>query len=113
MNGHAEGPVSRLTFADVHVPRDRIGLKLALRGINHARTHVAATAVGQATHLLREAADHAAYRKAVRAPIAEFCTVEAMLGTNFAEIEAGRALVLDVARKFDSGGLCNASRCRA
>lgn len=110
MNGHAEAPVAELSFEDVRVPADAIiggvpgnGLRLAMRGINHARTHVAATAVGQATRLLEEAARHAREREQFGRPIGEFGTVEAMLGTSFAELEAGRALVLDCAREFDDG----------
>jgi acyl-CoA dehydrogenase len=63
MNGHEAAPTAELRFDDVHVPTTNLvgeegaGLTLALRGINHARTHVAATAVGCATRLLTEAAD--------------------------------------------------------
>lgn len=55
MNGHEVSPVAFIDFADVDVPQTAllgapgIGIRLALRGINHARTRVAATAVGQDT----------------------------------------------------------------
>ncbi|GIR55898.1 MAG: hypothetical protein CM15mP62_33690 [Rhodospirillaceae bacterium] len=48
-------------FENCEVPADLIvggqegrGLKAALRGINHARFHVAATCVGQAIRLITE-----------------------------------------------------------
>lgn len=108
MNGHAEGPVAEIELVDVHVDQDALlggtegaGLKQALRGINHARTHVAATAVGQATRLLAEAVAHATDRHQFGHPIAELGALQSLLGRSYAELEAGRALVLDCAREFD------------
>lgn len=112
MNGHAEGPVAEIRFTDVRVPADALvggtegtGLRLAMRGINHARTHVAATAVGQATRLLDEAARYAVNRRQFGQSIADFGAVENMLGASYAELEAGRALVLDCARSFAAGSI--------
>ncbi len=111
MNGHEAGPVAELSFTDARVPTANLigdegaGLTLALRGINHARTHVAATAVGSATRLLGEAAEHARTRHQFGRPIAEFGVIEAMLGRSRAELEAARALVLDCARAWDAGSI--------
>ncbi len=109
MNGHEAGPVAELSFTDVRVPAANLigthegtGLRLALRGINHARTHVAATAVGQATRILHEATRHARTREQFGQPLADFGAVESLLGQSYAELEAGRALVLDCARAFDA-----------
>ena len=77
------------------------GLKMALRGINHARTHVAATAVGQAVRLLDEALRHATARRQFGQRLADFQAIQLMLGESRAELAAARALVLDVARRFD------------
>jgi len=110
MNGHEAGPVAEIDLVDVRVPAENliggeegVGLKQALRGINHARTHVAATAVGQATRLLAEATGHAVHRNQFGAPLADLGVVESMLGRSYAELAAGRALVLDCARAFDTG----------
>ncbi|MFC9787003.1 acyl-CoA dehydrogenase family protein [Rhodococcus sp. NPDC127528] len=110
MNGHAEGPVAEIELVGVRVGPDALlggiegqGLRHALRGINHARTHVAATAVGQATRILTEANRHATRRTQFGQPVAEFGAVQAMLGRSYAELEAGRALVLQCAREFDAG----------
>ncbi len=111
MNGHEAAPVAELSFSDVRVPTTHLnghegaGLTLALRGINHARTHVAATAVGCATRLLGEATAHALTRHQFGQPIAEFGVIEAMLGRSRAELEAARALVLDCARSWDTGSI--------
>ncbi|MEE2058584.1 acyl-CoA dehydrogenase family protein [Rhodococcus artemisiae] len=111
MNGHAEGPIAEIVFDNVRVERDAVlggtegsGLRQAMRGINHARTHVAATAVGQAARLLDEASTHATRRHQFGQAIAEFGAVQSMLGRSYAELEAGRALVLDCAREFDLAG---------
>lgn len=110
MNGHAEGPVAEIDLVDVEVGGDAIlggveglGLQHAMRGINHARTHVAATAVGQATRMLSEASAHVTRRHQFGAPLAELGAVQSLLGRSWAELEAGRALVLDCAREFDEG----------
>lgn len=111
MNGHAEGPVAEIDLVGVRIGRDALlgdvegqGLHHAMRGINHARIHVAATAVGQATRLLQEAAAHAASREQFGQPLLEMGALQALLGRSFAELEAGRALVLDCAREFDRTG---------
>ncbi len=77
------------------------GLNAALRGINSARTHVAATCVGQAIRLIAEAIAHARKRQQFGQPIGEFQLVQGMLAEMQADMLAAKALVLDVARAFD------------
>ena len=110
MNGHAEGPVAEVSLRGVRVSADRLiggatglGMVHAMRGINQARTHVAATAVGQATRMLTEAMEYAGKREQFGQPLAEFGAVQSMLGRSYAELEAGRAMILDCAREFDRG----------
>lgn len=79
------------------------GLKLALRGINHARTHVAATCVGQALRLMDEALDYLTRRRQFGSLIGEFQALQVLLGESQSEISAARALVLECARQFDRG----------
>ncbi|MDI3406904.1 acyl-CoA dehydrogenase family protein [Streptomyces cavernicola] len=112
MNGHAEGPVAEIDLESVAVPADRLlggtpgtGLKAAMRGINHARLHVAATCVGQATRMLEETTRHVTGRRQFGAPLADLGVVQAELGRCYAELEAGRALALDAARAFDTGAV--------
>jgi acyl-CoA dehydrogenase len=111
MNGHAEAPVAEIDLVDVRVGPESLlggvegeGLRQAMRGINHARLHVAATAVGQATRLLEEATAHAASREQFGRPLLEVGALQSLLGRSYAELEAGRALVLDCAREFDRSG---------
>lgn len=77
------------------------GLGAALRGINSARTHVAATCVGQAIRLIAEAVAHARTRQQFGQAIGEFQMVQAMLAEMQADMLAAKALVLEVARAFD------------
>tara|TARA_R110002096_G_scaffold43174_12_gene116400 strand:+ start:19 stop:1185 length:1167 start_codon:yes stop_codon:yes gene_type:complete len=77
------------------------GLGAALRGINSARTHVAATCVGQAIRLIAEAVAHARKRRQFGQAIGEFQLVQGMLAEMQADMLAAKALVLDVARAFD------------
>lgn len=111
MNGHAEGPVAEVSLTDVRVPFSALlggvegqGLRHAMRGINHARIHVAATAVGQSQRALQEASRHAGERCQFGQPLAQFGALQSMLGRSYAELEAGWALVLDCAREFDRVG---------
>jgi len=110
MMGQRGSHVSEIFFDNCRVSADRLlghktgnGLKMALRGINHARTHVAATCVGQGIRLLEEAVDYASKRQQFGQPIAEFQAIQVMIGERRAELAAARALTLEVARKFDVG----------
>lgn len=108
MNGHEAGPVAEVSLVDVEIDDSSLvggvegaGLNQLLRGINHARSHVAATAVGQATRLLAEASEHCRNRHQFGQPLAALGSVENTLGRCLAEVTAGRAMVLECARAFD------------
>ncbi|MFJ8825446.1 acyl-CoA dehydrogenase family protein [Streptomyces sp. NPDC102467] len=110
MNGHAEAPVAEIELVDVRVDDSAIlggqvgkGFAAALRGINHARLHVAATCVGQSTRMLEETARHLSERRQFGAPLADLGAVQADLGRCFADLEAARALTVEAARAFDTG----------
>lgn len=110
MNGHEAGPVAEVFLDDVAVSSDAIvggtassNLRMALRGLNHARLHVAGTAVGQSTRLLEEAARHVAGRSMFGQKMSEMAVIQARLGRCYAEALAVRALALECARAFDAG----------
>lgn len=112
MNGHEAGPVAEIELSEVKVPADALvggtegtGMKMALRGINHARMHVAATAVGQTTRMLEETAAHVSRRTQFGAPLSDLGVVQNTLGDCFSQVEAGRALTLESARSFDEGSI--------
>lgn len=110
MNGHEAGPVAVVTFADVNVPEDALvgdvpgdGLKKALRGINHARLHVAATGVGQSLRLIQEMTEHALERQQFGKPLADLEVIQGLIGRALAETLSARAMVFECARIFDTG----------
>jgi len=84
--------------------KEGAGLKAALRGINHARLHVAATCVGQAIRLIEEMTNYAARRIQFDRPVGEFGQIQALLADSQAEMAAARALCIDCAKAFDLGG---------
>ena len=84
--------------------REGGGFKTAMRGINHARLHVAVTCVGQAQRLMEEALFHAMNRRQFGQPLAEFQLVQAKLADMRAEIQAARSMILETARAFDAAG---------
>lgn len=110
MMGQRGSHVSEVFLENCQVGEDALlggrtgnGLKMALRGINHARTHVAATCVGQGIRLLDEAINYAKEREQFGQPIADFQAIQTMLGQGRSELAAAKALTLEVARKFDEG----------
>lgn len=110
MMGQRGSHVGEVHLDACRVPADALlggqegnGLKKALRGINHARTHVAATCVGQAMRLMEEATAYLSERRQFGQAIGEFQALQVMLGESQSELAAARALVLECARAFDTG----------
>lgn len=110
MNGYEAAPVAEIRLEGVFVETQNLvggqegnGLAQLLRGINHARTHVAATAVGQAMRLQSEGTRHCCERSQFGKRLADMEVIQARLGRCLADIMAGRALVLECARAFDTG----------
>lgn len=109
--GQDGSATSEVYFDDVGVPasaliggREGGGFKTAMRGINHARLHVAVTCVGQAQRLLEEALSYTMNRKQFGQALAEFQLVQAQLADSRADILAGRSMILETARAFDAAG---------
>ncbi|WP_207537088.1 acyl-CoA dehydrogenase family protein [Sabulicella rubraurantiaca] len=109
--GQDGSATSEVYFDGVRVPetaliggREGSGFKTAMRGINHARLHVATTCVGQAQRLLDEALSYSRQRKQFGQALAEFQLVQAQLADSRAELLAARSMVLETARAFDVAG---------
>ncbi|MCX8133272.1 MAG: acyl-CoA dehydrogenase family protein [Roseococcus sp.] len=109
--GQDGSATSEVFFEGARVParnliggREGGGFKTAMRGINHARLHVAVTCVGQAERLIEEALFHALHRRQFGQPLAEFQMVQGRLADMRAEALAARAMVLETARAFDAAG---------
>jgi acyl-CoA dehydrogenase len=79
------------------------GFAAAMRSLAKGRLHIAAFCVGMAQRALHEAVEFARSNKQGGRPIGEFQLVQALLAETKAESEAGRAMVLDAADRYDSG----------
>jgi len=79
------------------------GYLIAMRSLSHGRVHIAALCVGMAQRLVDESVAYARTREQGGRPIASHQLVQAMIADSVTELLAGRALVLDVARRYDDG----------
>ncbi|MET0821322.1 MAG: acyl-CoA dehydrogenase family protein [Aeromicrobium sp.] len=79
------------------------GYVTAMRSLAHGRVHIAALCVGMAQRLVEETLQFALERKAGDTYIADFQLIQALMADSQTDTMAARALVLDVAQKFDAG----------
>lgn len=108
--GHKGAHTCDVIFENVRVPasnliggQEGLGFKTAMKVLDKGRINIAATSVGAAERMLRDAIAYARDRKQFGKPIAEFQLVQAMLADSHAEIYAAKSMVLDAARKRDDG----------
>jgi len=109
--GQDGSATSEVFFDAARVPAENLiggreggGFKTAMRGINHARLHVAVTCAGQAQRLIEESLFHATNRRQFGQPLAEFQMVQGRLADMRAEALAARSMILETARAFDAAG---------
>ena len=100
---------AEVIFTGVRVPADRLigeegrGYRSAMTVLARGRLHIAAVCVGTAQRILDESVAHAATSKQGGQLIGSYQLVQAMLADSYAEIEAGRSLVLSTADDYDAG----------
>jgi acyl-CoA dehydrogenase len=80
------------------------GFRIAMQVLDRGRLHISSVCVGVAERLIEESVRYATERKQFGQPIANFQMIQAMLADCRDEANAGRAMVLDAARKRDAGG---------
>lgn len=109
--GQDGSATSEVFFDGVRVPAENLiggreggGFKTAMRGINHARLHVAVTCAGQAERLIQETLFHARNRRQFGQALAEFQMVQGRLADMCSEALAARSMILETARAFDAAG---------
>ena len=97
-------------FDNCRIPADSViggvegaGFKTAMKVLNRGRLHISAVCVGAAERLCDEALRFARERVQFGKPIAEHQLIQAMLADSSTEAFAGRAMVLEAARRFDAG----------
>ncbi|ANH08859.1 acyl-CoA dehydrogenase family protein [Shinella sp. HZN7] len=101
---------SDVIFDNCRIPADSViggvegvGFKTAMKVLNRGRLHISAVCVGAAERLCDEAVRFARERVQFGKPIAEHQLIQAMLADSSTEAFAGRAMVLEAARRFDAG----------
>jgi len=100
----------RLRLDDVRVPAENLigtegeGFRIAVSGLDKARVHTAARAVGAAQGALEDATAYARTRVQFGRPIAEFQAIRFKLAEMATAVEAGRQLWRHAAELVDGGG---------
>jgi acyl-CoA dehydrogenase len=79
------------------------GYSTAMRCLSHGRIHIAALCVGMAERLVDESVAYTRTREQGGQPIAVHQLVQGLVADSVTDHYAGRALVLDVAVRFDDG----------
>jgi acyl-CoA dehydrogenase len=108
--GQAGAWTAEVFFDQVSVPdsalvgeKEGAGFGEAMKSLVRGRVHIAGMCVGMAQRLLAESVAHAQASKQGGRPIGEFQLVQAMLAEMQTGLYAGRAMVLEAARNYDSG----------
>jgi len=79
------------------------GFKVAMKVLDRGRLHISAVCVGVAERLIRECVSYAREREQFGSRIGDFQLIQAMLADSKTDTYAARCMVLDAARKRDSG----------
>ncbi|MFI7006681.1 acyl-CoA dehydrogenase family protein [Streptomyces sp. NPDC050145] len=108
--GQAGAWTAEVFFDEVRVPAaalvggaEGVGFGTAMKSLVRGRVHIAALCVGMAERILQESVAYAAGNRQGGRPIGEFQLVQAMLAEIQTGVLAGRAMVLEAARAYDSG----------
>ncbi|MGE0595400.1 MAG: acyl-CoA dehydrogenase family protein [Hyphomonadaceae bacterium] len=108
--GQQGAHIHDVNFDNVRVPAENRlgeegqGFRIAMQVLDRGRLHISSVCVGVAERLIEESVRYAGERKQFGQAIASFQMIQAMLADSRAEANAGRAMVLEAARKRDAGG---------
>lgn len=109
--GQAGAWTADVYLTDVSVPDgclvggrvgENLGFVTAMRCLAHGRIGIAAACVGMAQRLVDESVSYARARRQSGRPIAAFQLVQGLVADSVTDLLAGRALVLDAARAYDT-----------
>jgi len=108
--GQAGSHTADVIFDEVRVPADNLiggkegeGFITSMKVLDRGRLHISAVSVGIAERLIDDALRFAMERQQFGKPIAEHQMIQAMLADCKTEAYAAKCMVLDAARKKDSG----------
>jgi len=110
--GQAGAWTADVYFDNVRVPSSVLiggedgvgrGYATAMRCLAHGRIHIAALCVGMCQRLVDESVAYAATREQGGAVIGTYQLIQGLIADSATDLYAARALVSDVAAKFDDG----------
>ncbi|HEY1837674.1 MAG TPA: acyl-CoA dehydrogenase family protein [Rhizomicrobium sp.] len=107
--GQQGAHIHDVVFENARVPaalrlgKEGEGFRVAMQVLDRGRLHISAVCVGVAERLIREAVDYAREREQFGQKIAEFQLIQGMLADCKTEAYAARCMVLDAAKKRDTG----------
>ncbi len=93
--------------ASALVGKEGDGFRLMTSGLEGARAHTAARAIGLAQGALEDSIAYATERRQFGIPIAEYQAIRFKIATMATEIEAARQLMYFVCNEIDSGRRCD------
>jgi acyl-CoA dehydrogenase len=79
------------------------GFKVAMQVLDRGRLHISAVCVGVAERLIRECVTYAREREQFGSRIGDFQLIQAMLADSKTDAYAARCMVMDAAKKRDTG----------
>ncbi|MFT0545591.1 acyl-CoA dehydrogenase family protein [Allopusillimonas ginsengisoli] len=110
MMGQRGSPVGEVILENCRVSENAIvggrpglGFRTAMKALNKQRINLAGLCIGPAIRLVKEMVDYARTREQFGQAIGEFQLVQQMIAESNLEVYAARALLLETARKRDSG----------
>lgn len=108
--GQAGATTCDVTFENCRVPKSALlgetqghGFKTAMKVLDKGRLHIAALCAGIAERLIEESVSYAKDRKQFGKSISEFQLIQAMIADSQADTYAAKCMILDAAKKRDSG----------
>lgn len=110
--GQAGAWTADVYLSDVRVPGEALvggpegegrGFAIAMGCLAHGRVHISALCVGMAERLVDESVAYAKERKQSGRPIGSFQLIQGLIADSMTDYYAGRATVLEAARRYDSG----------
>lgn len=83
--------------------KEGVGFKTAMKVLDRGRLTISGSCIGNAERLIGDCVRYATERRQFSKPIADFQLIQAMLADCETELYAAKSMVLDAAKRLDSG----------
>ncbi len=108
--GQSGAWTSEVFFTDARVPASSLvggvegsGFGTAMKALARGRLHIGSLSVGIAQRLIEEMVEYARNRRQSGRAIGEFQLIQGLIADSYTEMYAGRAMVAEAAKNYDSG----------